>query len=142
MAGQYYPGEDARCSMNRNTLLFRQISPSWMRNGCPMRQAFTPTAKDKGYLSVYDGDMITAEESWLHHTQELGLISVGVIAVTFAECAALELPVTPDPAPFPSHAIIHFTGYTNSQIKDKAKVLSTLANQRGWQYRPGSRSTD
>ena len=136
MAGQCYPGEDARCGMNRKTLLFRQISPSWMREGCPTRQAFTPTAKDKGYLSVYNGDMVTAEESWLYHTQELGLISVGVIAVSLGECAALELPVTPDPESFPSHVIINFTGYTNSQIEDKAKVLSILANQRDWQYRP------
>ena len=122
--------------MNRNTLLFRQVSPTWMHDGCPTRQAFTPTAKDKKRLSVYDGDMITAQEAWLHYTQELGLVSVGVIAVAYYECAALELPVAPDPEPFPSHAIIHLTGYTNSQIKDKAKVLSILANQRDWQYRP------
>ena len=128
--------------MNRNTLLLRQVNPTWMRDGFPTSQAFIPTAKDKGYLSVYNGDMITAEESWLHYTQELGLVSVGVIAVAFRECAALELPVTPDPEPFPSHVIIHCTGYTNSQIRDKAKVLSILANQRDWQYRPGDRSAD
>ena len=122
--------------MNCNTLLFRQVHPSWLRNGEPTSQAFNPTAKDKGYLSVYDGDLITAEESWLHYTQELGLASVGVIAVTFAECAALELPVTPDPAPFPSHVIIHFTGYTNARIRNKAQLLSRFANQRSWQYRP------
>ena len=128
--------------MNRNTLLFRQISPTWIQEGYPTRQAFKPSAKDKGCLSVYDGDLITAEESWLHYTQKQGLISVGVIAVSCSECAALELPVTPDPEPFPSHAIIHFTGYTNSQIKDKAKVLSIVAKERGWQYRPGGGSAD
>ena len=128
--------------MNRNTLLFRQVSPSWMRDGRPTRQAFTPTAKDKGYLSVYDGDMVTAEEAWLHYTQKLGLVSVGVIAVSCHECAILEIPVTPDPTPFPSHVIIHFTGYTNAQIKTKARLLTRLANERDWQYRPGGEGTD
>ena len=128
--------------MNRNTLLLRQVSPSWMRDGRPTRQAFIPTAKDKGYLSVYDGDMITAEESWLHHTQKLGLISVGVVAVSCDECAALELPVAPDPEPFPSHVTINLNGYTRAQIRRKAKVLSILANARGWQYRPGGGFAD
>ena len=128
--------------MNRNTLLLRQVSPTWIQEGYPTSQAFKPSAKDHGRLSVYDGDMITAEESWLHHTQKLGLISVGVVAVSCDECAALDLPVAPDPEPFPSHVVIHFTGYTNSQIKDKARLLSELANERGWQYRPGDRSAD
>ena len=128
--------------MKADTLLLRQVSPSWMRDERPTRQAFIPGAKDKGYLSVYDGDLITAEESWLHYTHELGLISVGVVAVSCDECAALELPVAPDPAPFPSHTTINFNGYTRAQIRRKAKVLSILANQRGWQYRPDGRSAD
>ena len=125
--------------MNRNTLLLRQVSPSWMHDGRPTRQTFIPTAKDKGYLSVYNGDMITAEDAWLHYTQELGFISVGVVAVSCDEYAALELPVAPDPEPFPSHVTINFNGYTRAQIRIKAKVLSILANHRGWLYRPGSR---
>ena len=123
--------------MNRNTLLFRQVSPTWIQNGYPTSQAFKPAAKDKGYLSVYDGDMITAEESWLHHTHELGLVSVGVVAVSCDECAAQALPVTPDPEPFPSHVTIDFNGHTRAQIRIKAKQLSTFANKRDWQYRPG-----
>ena len=66
-----------------------------------------------------------------------GLIRPIRRAVSFGECADLELPVTPDPAPFPSHVIINFTGYTNAQIKSKARLLSRFANERGWQYRPG-----
>ena len=98
--------------MNRDTLLLRQVNPTWMHDGRPTSQAFTPSAKDRKCLSVYDGDMITAQEAWLHYTQKLGLISVGVIAVSCDECAALELLAEPDPAPFPSHVIIDFTGYT------------------------------
>ena len=128
--------------MNRDTLLFRQVHPTWMDDGYPTSQAFKPTAKDKGYLSVYDGDMITAEEAWLHYTQKLGFISVGVIAVSCHECTILELPVTPDPALFPSHVIIHFTGYTKARIRNKAQLLSRLANERGWQYRPGGGGAD
>ena len=122
--------------MNRDTLLLRQVNPSWMREGRPTSQAFKPSAKDHGRLSVYDSSLITAQEAWLHYTQKLGLISVGVIAVSCDECAALELPVEPDPAPFPSHVVIHFTGYTNSQIKSRARLLSEFAAKRDWQYRP------
>ena len=136
MAGRRYPGEDERCSMKADTLLLRQVSPSCMQDERPTSQAFKPGAKDKGYLSVYDGDMITAEDAWLHYTQKLGLISAGVVAVTGGECAALELPVAPDPAPFPSHVVINFNGYTRAHIRRKAKRLSELANERGWQYRP------
>jgi hypothetical protein len=120
--------------MNDATLLHRQIHPSWVQSGRVTRQAFKPTAKDGNRLSVYDGDMVSAEEAWLHYTDELQFASVGVLSVTQCECATLGLPVASDPSPFPSHAIIDFSGCANSQIEKQAKRLILAATARGWQY--------
>jgi hypothetical protein len=59
------------------TVLFRQIHPIFVQNDRVTSQAFRPTQKDEGKLSVYDGDMISSEDSWKHHTG-LGLESAGV----------------------------------------------------------------
>lgn len=70
--------------MKSGTLLFRQVNPSWMKLGRVTSQAFKPTPKDRGRLSAYDGDRMTAEKAWRHYTMELGYRSVGVLAVTVA----------------------------------------------------------
>ena len=72
--------------MNEDTLLYRQVSPSWLVNGDFTSQTFLPTRKDNGFLSVYDGDRITAEDSWRHFVGALGRPSAGVAAVSVAEC--------------------------------------------------------
>ncbi len=120
--------------MNADTLLHRQISPSWVQSGRVTRQAFKPFPKDKGRLSVYDGDMMSAEEAWTHYTEHLNFVSIGVLAVACRECTALELPVQPDPKPFPAHVLIDFSDCSNSQIERKSKRLTVAATERGWQY--------
>ncbi len=121
--------------MTGETLLLRQIHPHFIQNDRVTSQAFRPTPKDEGKLSVYDGDLITAEDSWKHHTG-LGLESGGVLAVTVQECAAESLPAYPSPQIFPEHAHIDFTGpgLTKSDIRAKAKRLLAAALERGWQY--------
>ena len=47
--------------MNNSTNLFRQISPTFIKDGQVTSQAFTPTRKDEKKLSVYDGDQFSAE---------------------------------------------------------------------------------
>ena len=120
--------------MNDDTLLHRQINPSWVQSGRVTRQAFKPSAKDNGRLSVYDGDMMTAEGAWAHYNEELGFTSIGVLAVTRCECADLELTVESDPKPFPADVLIDFTGCSNSQVEKKSKRLTAAATGRGWQY--------
>ena len=120
--------------MNPNTLLYRQIHPSWVQEGRATSQAFRPTPKDDNRLSVYDGDQITAEAAWKHYT--LKLPSVGVMAVTVAECEKRQLAVIPDPLPdFSEHALIDFTGLTANQTRRTAQQLTAAANARGWQFR-------
>ncbi len=52
--------------MTEKTLLLRQIHPLFIQEGRVTSQAFRPTPKDQKKLSVYDGDLITAERSWVH----------------------------------------------------------------------------
>jgi hypothetical protein len=96
---------------------------------------FRPTPKDEYKLSVYDGDLITPEQSWRHFTGDLGYQSVGVLAVTVGECAGESLRAVPSPEVFKEHAHIDFTGCTGSQIEKKGKKLLAAALARGWQYR-------
>ena len=120
--------------MTPETLLLRQVNPSWIRNGRITSQVFRPTLKDKKRLSVYDGDQITPPEAHHHYTRG-GWSSVGVMAVTMAECGRQDLPVTPDPDPFPEHAVIDFHDCPDKEIRTKAKRLTEAAQLRGWQYR-------
>jgi hypothetical protein len=125
--------------MTGATLLLRQINPSWVQAGRVTSQAFKPTPKDKKRLSVYDGDQVTAEDSWRHYTEQLKYSSVGVMAVTVGDCRSLNLPVEPDPEPFPEHVVIRFDDCSNSQIETKAKHLKKSAEERGWLYQAESR---
>lgn len=120
--------------MKEGTLLHRQVNPSWVQNGRVTSQAFRPTPKDDFRLSVYDGDQIDAEASWIHFTQELGLRSIGVYSVTCHECEILELNVLPDPDTFKEHVLIDFEGLSKTQIKSKAQALKIRAEERGWLY--------
>ena len=122
--------------MNSNTLLYRQIHPSWVQVDRITSQAFQPTSKDKGKLSVYDGDQIAAEDAWRHYTTALGLIAAGTVAVTVAECQENDTQVTPDPTDFDEHVTIDFAALSSSRIRAVSKILSRLAKERGWQYRP------
>lgn len=121
--------------MTEDTLLYRQINPSWIQLGRVTSQAFRPTPKDQALLSVYDGDQISAEGAWRHFTAA-GFGSVGVLAVEVNECIGLGLEARPDPAPFPEHAVIDFAGLTDSEIKAAAKRLRAEATARGWCYQP------
>ncbi len=121
--------------MTTETLLLRQVSPSWVQAGRITSQVFKPTPKDEKRLSVYDGDQISPKDSWDHYTESLGFKSVGVLGVTVGECEQHKLSAEPDPKRFPEHVLIKFDGFSNSQIEKKAKRLKKAAEIRGWQYR-------
>ena len=120
--------------MTQDSLLFRHVNPNFVREGRITSQVFKPTPKDKKLLSVYDGELITAQNAYMHNTVRLGFSSVGVVAVTPAECGKLGLPVNSDPIPVREHAVIDFQGCSNTQIINKAKYLKDAALRRGWQY--------
>jgi len=64
--------------MKKETLLMRQVHPNFMDGGTPTSVAFRPFPNDRGKLSVYDGDLISPEGSFIHWTTELANVSAGV----------------------------------------------------------------
>ncbi len=94
--------------MMPETLLLRQINPSFVQDGRVTSQAFRPTPKDEHHLSVDNGDRVQAEASWARFTSNSACSSVGVMAVSQAECAAQSLPVIEDENPHPEHCSIDF----------------------------------
>lgn len=118
--------------MNSRTRLLRQVHPAWVQQGRITSQVFRPTPKDEGKLSVYDGDLISAEKAWEHYTQRLELRSAGVVAVTEGECRDLGLPVLSDPKTFREHVLIDFSALPDKEVKRKAQSLKTTAMARGW----------
>jgi hypothetical protein len=117
------------------TLLYRQIHPSFVQNGRPTSQAFRPASKDEKKLSVYDGDKIQPKASWEHYTQTLRLSSHGVLGFTYEECTGQSLSVLEDGADYPEHCSVDFSSLAKNAIGRVAKVLAQCAMTRGWLYR-------
>jgi hypothetical protein len=122
-------------------LLFRQVHPAWVRDGRPSSQAFRPTAKDNGQLSVARGALTTAQAAYEHHTTRLGFQSAGTWAVSVGECRGLSLPTVADPIPEApgqpadrAHAVIQFLGLSKAQIEAKGAKLARFASERGRLY--------
>ena len=123
--------------MSDNTLMLRQVHPDFIQQGCVTSQAFRPTPKDQGKLSVYDGDQVTPEQSWIHYKQLLHGKSDGVVAVTVLECGQQGTKAYVDGVGFQEHAVIDFTDLpTNSKVKSASKQLTKRANDRGWLLGP------
>lgn len=117
-------------------MLYRQVHPTMIEKGKVTSQVFRPTPKDKKQLSAYDGDQITAENSWQHFTNTLSFVSVGVVGVTVEECQHHHLVIIPDPKTFREHVLIDFTSHdTENQIKKTSKLLRSVADNRGWLYK-------
>ena len=121
--------------MNPETLLLRQVHPAFVQADRVTSQVFTPRVNDQNRLSVYDGDQISAEQAWGHYTEELHLLSAGVVAVTVAECLKEGLSARADPTDFPEHAVIEFGAMGKGDIRTVAKRLRVVSEQRGWLYR-------
>lgn len=119
--------------MTDETLLLRQINPSFVQEDKVSSQAFRPTPKDRRKLSVYDGDLITAERAWAHFTSQ-GFRSAGVLAVAVAECPREQLVVRSSPEHFPEHAEIDFQDFTLNECKRIAERLRDAAKLRGWRF--------
>jgi hypothetical protein len=122
--------------MTPGTLLHRQVHPAWIQEGRITSQAFRPTSKDAGKLSVYNGDRVDARGAWEHFTRTLGYSSAGGVAVLVGECESVGLAAVEDPLEFfPEHAIIDFSAFGTGQTRKAAERLRAFAVERGWLYR-------
>jgi hypothetical protein len=113
-------------------ILYRQVHPSWIDGGVPTSQAFTPSPKDKGELSIARSSLTTAEAAHKHYTTVLGCASAGSWAITVGEAdkAALESfgdPLSNDPA----HGFVDFRGLSKNEAKRRGTLLAARARERG-----------
>ena len=125
-------------------MLFRQIHPNFVRDGRPSSQAFRPTKKDEGKLSVARGSMTSAEGAFSHHTERLQLLSAGTWGVLVGECIGLMLQTFPEPTtappehfPDPAHAFVDFRELSNNQAEARGAKLARHAAMRDPLYLPG-----
>lgn len=125
--------------MNSETLLLRQAHPNFVKDNLVTSQAFVPFPKDGGLLSVYDGEQVSALDSYRHFTQVLKNQSHSVWAVTKREADDAGTPGIADSLPEnPAHTAIDFRGVPESSWRKIAKRLKAAAIDRGCQYRPPS----
>ena len=123
--------------MKMDSLLLRQVHPNFFQDGQLSSQAFSPSPKDKGKLSVYDGKLISPAQSFEHYTQKLGFQSVGVWGVNNVEVIETGLTSAPDPLPnSPAHALINFGNASDKECRKLAKKLKAFALARGVLYSP------
>lgn len=118
------------------TLLYRHIHPNFMQNGFASSRAFRPNDDDAGLMSVYDGDLMNAEDSWTHFTTVSKRRSAGAMSISVDECVQEGLATRPDPTSFPEHAVVDFTQLNEKECRTVSKKLQSKAQVRGWCYQP------
>ncbi|NEX20920.1 hypothetical protein G3480_11445 [Thiorhodococcus mannitoliphagus] len=123
--------------MSPETLLLRQIHPSFVQDGRVSSQAFRPTPKDEHRLSVDNGDRIQPEVACKRFKSRPNCSSIGVMAVSHAECESQCLTVIEDGDPYPEHCSIDFSAFGTKAIERKAKQLSCQARERDWLFQDG-----
>ncbi len=123
--------------MKAETILLRQIHPHFYQAGRVTSQAFRPTPKDGSYLSVDNGDLVQPQEAWKRFTKDMLCTSIGVAAVSVAECEEQNLAVVEDGNPYPEHCSIDFSSLEKKEVERKAKLLSRKAQDRGWLFLAG-----
>ena len=122
--------------MTPQTLLYRQVHPNFCPNKELSSQAFFPFPKDDGKLSVYDGDLISAENAYKHYSAVVGHLSCGVWGVLESEVLAVGLTAKADPlVNFASHALIDFDALDDKACRKLAKLLKAHAVSRGCLHR-------
>jgi len=120
--------------MTDNTLLLRQIHPTFHQNGRVTSQAFRPSPKDESQLSVDNGDLITPEAALIKYTAQAEFSSCGVLAVAHLECSTCNLPVIEDGVPYAEHCYLDFAPFGRKDSDRIGKKLAAFAHDRGWLF--------
>jgi hypothetical protein len=121
-------------------MLLRQIHPSWIHDGRVASQAFRPTPKDEGLLSVSRGTLTSPESAFRLHTEVKRLPSVGVWGVSVAEAGLAKLVAYADPetgaVEDPAHAVVDFRPLGSNAAERASKILAAKARERGPLFEP------
>lgn len=116
-------------------MLFRQVHPTWLDDGVPSSQAFVPTPKDKGQLSIARGSLTTAEDAYKHYTTVRNLSSAGTWAIRVGDAIGVGLQSFNDRQPdTPAHGFIDFRGLSRRDAKKKGVILAARAREGGRLY--------
>ncbi len=116
-------------------LLHRQVHPQFIVAGRVSSQAFRPTPKDRGLLSVARSTLISARDAMDRYTAA-GNATAGVMSVSVHECESLGLPAYSDPLPpdDDAHAVVDFNVFeSKSKRETVGDRLAARARERGWQ---------
>ncbi len=129
-----------RALTDPNELLYRQVHPQFIQKGRVSSQAFRPTPKDDGELSVSQGSRTSPEQAYQLYTQQRELHSAGTWSISVGQCMSLDLEVFADPLTTPivdeAHAVVCFRGLATKKIQRLSKQLSAFAQGRGCQFAP------
>ncbi len=107
--GEHDLSQQYELLIDDSEVLFRQVHPQWVRDGVPSSQAFVPTKKDEGMLSVTRGSLTTAEATYKHYTEALKMESAGTWGVTVGEAHVASLNSFDDEQDdIPAHGFIDF----------------------------------
>ncbi len=144
-------GEAALPLAEPEELLHRQVHPGWINDGRVSSQAFQPTKKDAGQLSVSRGSLVSSREAFVRHLAK-GLASAGTWSVLVLECGDAGTPVFADPiqatdprglAQDDAHAFVDFRGLGGGAAQKRvADKLATKARERGATFLPPGKSTE
>jgi len=118
---------------NPDEIQFRQIHPDWIQDDEPSRQAFIPTKKDDGKLSLARSILTSAEKAFQNYIA-LGLRSSAVYGLSVSEFEEEPAPIKCYASPLsnnPHHSHADFSGLSKSQKKIKSQELRRLAINRG-----------
>jgi hypothetical protein len=126
------------------SLLWRSVPEGFIDGGRITSQAFRPTRKDAGRLSVAQQVIVSAPAHFQEMTTEFGIQSVGVWAVAIDEVDGTGARVVDDrngqdaPRPCPTgHAFVDFRDCpSNGKIAKRAGHLRDIAIVRGRVYPP------
>lgn len=125
--------------MNPDTPLFRVIKSDVLEQGGVLSSGeFQPKEHEDGRISVYDGDLVTADQVyWNYAKREDMPLPRGVLAITQGQCAELGLKVTATPrygAIGHAHVDVDFNGLTENERVRVAEHLGELALGAGWEF--------
>ena len=120
--------------MTAETLLLRQVHPSFVQNGRATSQAFRPTPKDESRLSVDNGDRVSPDVAWRRFSDQPDCSSFGVMAISKGECSTFRLEVVEDGTPYPEHCYLNFSLFSRKDSEKISKRLAALAHLRGWLF--------
>lgn len=93
--------------LDENTSLFRVVHPKWIQNDRISSEVFRPFDDDE--LSMYNGNIVTAEEAFKHFTIDQGNKGSRVACVKVKTFQKYNLPVIDDGAPYPAHVTVDFS---------------------------------